>query len=78
MPHVIGPDNLPPRSSCCNVMLLVAREVHDTIQFAPEGYDPETRTLNVRYLKVHEGDADSFHVECSACGAEVDCEVEES
>jgi len=68
---------LPPRSSCCNQELEVQREVSDTVAYSAEGYDPETMTLTVRYLKVYEGNADAFTVECSRCHKEVECEVEE-
>jgi hypothetical protein len=66
-----------PLSSCCNEPLEVQREVNDTVAYSPEGYDPETKTLTVRYLKVYEGDAGSFSIECTRCHHEVECEVEE-
>lgn len=65
------------RSACCNAELRVTREVHDTVVYTPEGYDPVTSTLNVRYTKVYEGEADGFYVTCTECDTEIDCEVEE-
>jgi len=75
--QVVVAGSLPPCSSCCNEELEVQREVTDTVAYAAEGYDPETETLTVRYLKVYEGSADAFTVECSRCHKEVECEVEE-
>ena len=71
------PSHSLPLSSCCSEPLEVQREVSDTLAYSPEGYNPETKTLTVRYLKVYEGDTEGFSVECSRCHHEVECEVEE-
>lgn len=75
--HVVVNGSLPPRSSCCNEELQVQREVSDTVAFSPESYDPETKTLEVRYWKVYDGEGGDYTVECSRCCNSIECDVEE-